>query len=130
LLGKGHKCSRGTGPRVVPHGELVKNYRALEKAMLENVDKSAVEKDAGCTSPIKMDCFQSKGVGRKAFCKLLNRKRMGDGRFRYFGLGGLIKQGVKEAGRQRQETTRPERGRNPGRQSGTSRLAADYQGRC
>ena len=66
--------------------------------MLENVDKSAVEKDAGCTSPIKMDCFQSKGVGRKAFCKLLNRKRMGDGRFRYFGLGGLIKQGVKRLG--------------------------------
>jgi len=69
----------------------------LEKAMRENVDKSAVEKDGG-VHPHQMDCFQCKGVGRKAFCKLLNRKRMGDGRFRYFGLGGLIKQGVKRLG--------------------------------
>jgi len=35
------------------------------------------------TPPVKMDCFQNKGVAGKAFCKCLNRKRMDDGRFCY-----------------------------------------------
>jgi hypothetical protein len=32
----------------------------------------------GIHPPIKMDCFQNKGVAERAFCKWLNRKRMDD----------------------------------------------------
>jgi hypothetical protein len=42
---------------------------------------------------------QNKGFGRKAFCKLLNRKRMDDERFRYFELWGLMKQ-MRQRGRE------------------------------
>jgi hypothetical protein len=49
--------------------------------------------ERGYPPPIKMDRYQNKRVARRAFCKLLNRKRMDDGRFCYLWYGGLMRQG-------------------------------------
>ena len=48
--------------------------------MRENVDKSAVEKDGGCTSPIKWIVFNAKELGEKHFVGLIKQgvKRLGD----------------------------------------------------
>lgn len=51
----------------------VKNYGALEKAMLENVGKSDVEKGGG-TPPHYMDRYQNKWLAKWALRKSLERQ--------------------------------------------------------